>query len=226
VLEPQAQITYLNTHADFVGGLATTALANTYSVSATVKNSDPIQYVIDVPKGAARVGASLALKNNSDTDLDLYLFDCTGSQCVLRDFATGNGSVEQVVVNAPAAGLWKVVIDPFRVAPGRNTYIYKDYFLDPSLGQVEVTNGPRKTASGNSTTQFVNLNVNGNSGERQLEAMIEVTNEPAADKSTQATSDQADAYYADRGILGTMNIRLQHASSSFNKKLSSHGARP
>lgn len=228
VFQPHSQITYANTHADFVGGIATTALASTYSVNATVNKGEPVQYVIDVPEGATRVGATLTSTENDAGDLDLYLFDCTGSQCVLRDFSTNNGSMEQVAVDAPGAGTWKVVIDPFRQSSRTGTppYQYKDYFLHPSLGRVEVTSGPKEIARGITTTQRVALKLNGSpTNQRQREAMIYVTSEPTIDRSVQASSDRSDLYYSDKGILGTMTIPLRRPAGAARKQ-ASHGARP
>jgi hypothetical protein len=225
-LPTHSQITYTNTHANFVGGIATTALASSFSVSDSIENREPVTYTLNVPSGAEQVGATISLSENAAADLDLYLFDCTRSQCVLRDFATANGSHEQVFVEVPAAGTWKVVVDPFRVSRMGTTYQYKDYFLQPALGRITVANASRELLHGATNTQRLTLNLIENSEtKRQLEAMIFVTNEPVSNKS-QPVTNRADVYYADKGILGTVSIPLKRSPSVAAKKQSSHGARP
>jgi hypothetical protein len=203
-----ATITYSNTHAKFVGGITTTALASAYSASGTIKGGEQITYDIDIPPDASRVGAALTTGANAVADLDLYLFDCTGAQCALRDFATGNDADAPVGVDSPAPGKWKVVIDPFRVPDQGVTYQYKDYFLHEAFGQIE-TNGPRAVEPREVVTQPVTVNIKALPlGERYLEAMLFVTSEPATNTPAQK-SEQSELYYPIRGILGTATLRLK-----------------
>jgi hypothetical protein len=205
----RSEITYSNTHAKFTGGIATTALASTYSAMRTIKAGEQMTYEIDVAPGAATVGATLTANENDRADLDLYLFDCTGVQCMLRDFSTGNGSSGQVAVDSPGAGKWKVVIDAFLGPAQGVTYQYKDYFLHRAFGQIETPGGPREIESGAVVTQPVTVNVSAiPAGERRLEAMIFVFNEPDLDIATQRSADQSDLYYANKGILGTATLPL------------------
>ncbi|HJT65104.1 MAG TPA: S8 family serine peptidase [Pyrinomonadaceae bacterium] len=205
VLPPE--ITYSNTHAKFVGGIFTSALASTYSDNSTIKAGRQSSYEIEVAPGAARVGATLGTDENAD--LDLYLFDCTGAQCVLRDFANGNGANEQVAVDSPAAGKWKVVIDPFAVPDRGAACQYKDYFLHPALGRLEAADGPKEIDSGALVTQPVTLNVKAIPIlERYLEAILFVTSELPVDTSAQK-NDQSELYYPTRGILATASVRLK-----------------
>lgn len=214
----RSEITYLNTHAKFAGGIATTALASTYSATRTIKAGEQVTFEIDVAPDASRVGATLAVNENNPADLDLYLFDCTGAQCVLRDFSTGNGSSEQVAVDSPAAGKWKVVIDAFAVAAQGVTYQYKDYFLHRAFGQIETPNGPREIEPDAVVTQAVTLNVTAiPAGERRLEAILfvstEVSTSQAVDTGSQKIADQSELYYPNKGILGTATLRLNPVAS-------------
>ena len=203
----QSEISYTNTHAKFVGGITTAALASTYSVSGTIKPGNPVEYEIDVAPGATSVGATLSADESGLSDLDLYLFDCTGAQCFLRDFSTGNGSTENVAVDSPAAGKWKVVIDPFHVPYQGAAYQYRDYFLHPAFGCLDVP-GPKEVEPGAVVTQPVTVNVKAIPvGERYLETMIFVVSEPAVEVSAQKTADQPGLFYASKGILGTAAMR-------------------
>ena len=218
VYRPEPKIAFSNTHAPFVGGIAATALASTFTANGTVKNSEPVTYEIDVPAGATRVGATVA--SNENADLDLYLFDCTGGHCVLRDFSTGNVSSEQVAVDSPAAGKWKVVVDPFTAPTTPNNYHYKDYFLHPAFGRLEPQGGERQMAQGAVVEQRVTLNIKAIPvGGRYLEAMVLVTSDLTGNTDDQKRSDQPDLYYARQAILGTTTIPLKpmNLSSTGNK---------
>ncbi|HEY3582213.1 MAG TPA: S8 family serine peptidase, partial [Pyrinomonadaceae bacterium] len=205
----RSEITYSNTHTKFTGGITTTGLASTYSTMRTIKAGEQMTYEIDVAPGTSTVGAMLTANENDRADLDLYLFDCTGAQCILRDFSTGNGSTGQVAVDSPAAGKWKVVIDAF-IAPTQGvTYEYKDYFLHRAFGQIETAGGPREIEFRAIVTQRVTVNVSAiPTGERRLEAMVFVSSEPNVDSASQRSTDQSDLYYADKGILGTATLPL------------------
>jgi hypothetical protein len=205
-----AEITFSNTHAKFTGGIATTVLASAYSGTGTIKAGEQVAYEIDVAAGAQRVAASLTADENAD--LDLYLFDCTGAQCVLRDFATGDSSNEQVGVDSPTAGKWKVVIDPFLVPSRGATYHYKDYFLHPAFGYLEPRDGPKEIESGALVTQCVSVNVKAVPvGARYLEAMLFVVSELGPDTSA-PKCEQPELYYPNKGILGSATIRVRPAA--------------
>jgi hypothetical protein len=222
----ESRIVFSNTHGAFAGGVATTALASTFAATnAILKNSEPVIYDIDVAPGATRVGATLTANDNSSADLDLYLFDCTGAQCVLRDFSTGDGSFEQVAVDAPAAGKWKVVVDPFSAPNSGIMYQYKDYFLHPAVGQLaahdQLTAGDsqRRVEPGAVITQPVSLNIKAMPvGERYLEAIVFVTSGLGPNSDTTKAPDQLEPYYADKAILGTAFMQLKRVNVSSTGK--------
>jgi len=206
---PPAAIAYTNTHGKFVGGISTVALASTFSVNGTMKRGEQMVYEMDVAPGAPRVGASLTADANTRADLDLYLFDCSGVQCVLRDFAVGDNSDAEVAVDSPTPGKWKIVIDPFLVPDQGVTYHYKDYFLHPAFGRVDSQEAKREVGPGAFVTQPFTLDVKAVPiGERYLEAMLFVTTELPIDTSAQK-ADQPELYYPKKGVLGTATIRLK-----------------
>ena len=217
--QSESKIIFSNTHAPFLGGAATTALASASAVNNTLKSSAPVSYEIDVPPGATRVGAMLTANEYSGADLDLYLFDCTGTQCVLRDFSTGNGSSEQVAVDSPAAGKWKTVIDPFTAATMGSTYQYKDYFLHPVFGRVVPQSGDRQVAPNAVIEQAFTLNLTAIPiGDRYLEAIVFVTSSTGQNTEPRKRSDQHDLYYTDKAILGAATIPIKPVSLSSTGK--------
>src|ERR1043166_4394850 len=211
--QPQPKIIYSNTHASFTGGVVTSALASTFTTSATAKPDEPITYEIDVPAGTNRVGAMLTRR--SPADLDLYLFDCSGTPCVLRDFSAGDGSSEQVAVDSPTAGKWKVMIDPFSAPATGSKYEYKDYFMHPAFGRIEPLTQDQRVAPGATVEQLVNLNLKAVPlGDRYLEAMIFVASGIGLNSDERKRPDQVDLYYPDKAILGLVTIPLKQVNLS------------
>src|SRR5205085_983915 len=152
-------------------------------------------YGIDVPPGATQIGATLDGTESSATDLDLYLFDCTAGECVLRDFGNGASSSERVGVNNPAGGKWKVVVDPFHTS-GSAAFQYKDYFLHPAFGMVVSSGAPRLVPPGASVAEQISIKVSAAPlGPRQLEALVFVTSEPGPNTDRQKTADSLELYY-------------------------------
>ncbi|MBL8962190.1 MAG: S8 family serine peptidase [Gemmatimonadetes bacterium] len=104
-------------------------------------------YDIDVPAGTTVLTARLRVTAGAAADLDLYLFDCSGKECVASRAdgdATGD---ESVMVQHPAAGKWKVVIDASRAGPAVS-YAYEDVVFNPAYGHVAVTDQPAERAMG------------------------------------------------------------------------------
>jgi hypothetical protein len=99
-------------------------------------------YDIDVPPGTTALTARLRLTPSSAADLDLYFFDCSGKECVASKAdgdATGD---ETVMVQNPAAGKWKVVVDASRAATPA-AFAYEDVVFNPAFGSVAVTDQPK-----------------------------------------------------------------------------------
>jgi subtilase family protein len=104
-------------------------------------------YDIDVPPGTTMLTARLRLTQGNSADLDIYLFDCSGKECVASK-ADGDATGDEVVmVQNPAAGKWKVVVDASR-APAPATFAYEDVVFNPAFGHVAVTDQPKEREIG------------------------------------------------------------------------------
>jgi hypothetical protein len=202
------EITYSNPYGSFVGEIAESALASAFTANVTFTSSERQEYEIDVAPGASRVGAAITGNESSPADLDLYLFDCTARECVLRDFATGKGSSEQVAVDSPAAGTWKVIIDPFIVPSLGTKYQYKDYLLHPAFGRINAQSDRAPVKQGAVVTQRINLKVNAVPvGKRYIEAILFVTSRPGANTDDPKSTEKL--YYDDKAILGTAYLQIK-----------------
>jgi hypothetical protein len=203
-------LSYSNSHGSFTGEIADTGLASVFAGDIIFSGDEPGVFEIHVVPGATRVGASVDGGRGSTADVDLYLFDCTAGECSLRDFSTGIGSSEQVSVNSPAAGKWKVLVDPFRTRDRFTSFQYKDYLLHHAFGRMVTQNNPTPAPHRATVTQRVNVKIGSVPvGPRSLEAMFLVISRPGPNTDSQKRSDTYDLYFPDHAILGATSRKLK-----------------
>jgi hypothetical protein len=130
------QVRFANYFASVDGYYAETSLGSAFTTRETISEaSPPIVYEINVPQGANALMATVNGPVTKDADVDLYLYLCANG-CELKAFSARNGITEKVVVIQPAAGKWKVVIDPVSVPSGTLTVDYTDVFTHPVFGSL------------------------------------------------------------------------------------------
>jgi hypothetical protein len=142
-----ADVTLSNRLGAFPGAVISTALGSARRDRAQLQPTQQRVYEVDVPPGSAALAARVRGVNPS-ADLDLYLFDCSGKECVP---ARADGDVigdESVLVQSPAAGKWKVVVDAFRAESLGTWFEYEDIVLNPAFGSVAVTDQPKEREPG------------------------------------------------------------------------------
>jgi len=105
-------------------------------------------YELDVPAGTPLLMARVRHGAGSTADLDLYLFDCSGKECVAARTDGDAVGDEVVIVRNPAAGKWKAVVDHSGSPAGAVTFEYEDVIFNPSFGYVAVTDLPGERAAG------------------------------------------------------------------------------
>lgn len=131
------EVAFINQLGSFNGGVAETPLGSAFTARPMLTTGGmPKVYEMNVPPGATRIIARIGGTSDANVDLDLYLFDCTSKECVLKDFSQRDGSNEQVEVESPAAGHWKVVIDPFLAPSGETSCDYEDMFTHRAFGMI------------------------------------------------------------------------------------------
>jgi hypothetical protein len=205
-------LSYANSYGSFVGEIAATGLASIFAENISFNTNAPRIFEIDVVPGATRVGASVESQKGTSADVDLYLFDCTAGECTLRDFSAGSSPSEEVAIDSPAPGKWKVILNPFNAGDRSNIFQYKDYLTHPAFGLLEIQTDPKPVQHGKVVTQSVNLKIGAIPvGPRSLEVILLVITRSGLNTDTEKRSDTHDVYYPDYAILGRANIPLKMA---------------
>lgn len=208
VVQP-IELRYTNSLAAVPSEVATLGLASVFAGDITFNTNEPREYEIDVVPGASRVGASVENIRGVAADVDLYLFDCTVQECTLRDFSTGTEGPNEVAVDSPAAGKWKVIVDLFTTADRRNRVQYRDYLLHSAYGRIDVQNDLKPVPSGATVTRPLSVKIGAVPvGPRSLEAMLLVIARPGPNTDAQPRSDALDLYYPNQVVLGSASIKL------------------
>ncbi len=99
-----------------------------------------------MPPGSTLLVARARTTQPLPTDLDLYLFDCTGQECVASRADGDPTGDEVIIVQKPAAGKWKVVLDASRADAMGVPFEYEDIVFNPTYGQVALTDQPQEHA--------------------------------------------------------------------------------
>lgn len=150
-----------NRMAAFPGSAVSTAMGMARRDRIQLRTAEQRVYEIDVPPGSAALSARVRGAASATNDLDLYLFDCTGKECVA---SKADGDVlgdESLLVLNPAAGKWKVVVDAFRADSSGAWIDYEDVVLNPAYGFVAVTDQPQERQAGATWTTRANAWANG-----------------------------------------------------------------
>lgn len=85
---------------------------------------------------------------SAGTDLDVYVYDCSGEKCrPARTDADPSGPETAAVAN-PAAGTWKIVVDAASVPSGTTEYDSLDVVLAPVYGAVAIADPPEEREIG------------------------------------------------------------------------------
>jgi hypothetical protein len=132
--------TFTNRFGPFTGGAVGTPLGSAGANHNTIAAGGAQQvYDVTVPAGSTLITAQIGNASDTRADLDLFLFDCTTGTCVLKSQSTSASANEFVSAANPAAGLWKILVDPFAVPAGSTTYDELDVISNPMFGSVSVT---------------------------------------------------------------------------------------
>ena len=141
--------TLTNVFGPFTGRAVGTTLGSAFIDRPEIANHAQQEFDVNVTAGSTSLRATIGNPEDPSADLDLFVFNCTTGTCVLAGQNADGDSEESVTIAAPAAGLWKVLVDGFAVPAGTTEYDYIDLFVNPAFGSVSVTdaNALRPAAS-------------------------------------------------------------------------------
>ena len=138
--EYSKEFSFTNRFGTFTGGASGTTLGSAQAVRPTIAAGGPQQiFWIEVPAGSTSISARIGNPSDNAADLDIFLFDCTGTECVQRASSAGGSSDEFVSRAGPAAGMWAVLVDPYAVPSGSTAYDYVDVIAHSMYGSVSIT---------------------------------------------------------------------------------------
>ena len=144
---------FTNRFGAFTGGAVGTTLGSAFTARPSITASGPRQtYDVIVPAFPTSISAKIGRASDAAADLDLFLFDCTGSSCVLKSQSTSGSSEEFVSSANPAPGRWVVLVDPFAVPAGTTAYDYLDLVANPAFGTLAVTDPAAVHTNGSTWT--------------------------------------------------------------------------
>ncbi|MGH9968714.1 MAG: PPC domain-containing protein, partial [Pyrinomonadaceae bacterium] len=204
-------ISFQNKLGSFTGGLAGGPLSSVFSALLTSNWRDgTVQYQIAIPPGSTKLGALVSA--GLSADIDLYLFDCTGKECVLKDFSNGAGSNERVEVAAPAAGSWKVLIDSFSHPRNEISFNYRDYFMHPAFGNITAKENSGRHDNGITVMQDVILQVDALPvGTRYVAGTVDVLGLASSNTDSQLkNSESSQPAYPKQAVLGSADVDIKN----------------
>jgi hypothetical protein len=142
--------------ADFTGKASSYQLGSARVERPSIRAHQQQVFEIDVPAGSAALRVTVANPRDTAADLDVYVYDCTKKECRNGGASADPGTNEVVMVQHPAAGKWKVVVDGASVPSGETAYDYSDVVFNQVYGMLNVTDTTAKRESGSAWTVKTN----------------------------------------------------------------------
>jgi hypothetical protein len=149
-------LTLVSRMADFTGKASSYPLGSAHIGRPTIREHQQQVYEIEVPPGSTALRVALGNPSDAAADLDVYVYDCTKKECRNAGASADPGSDEAVMVQRPAAGKWKVVVEGASVPTGQTGYDYSDVVFNQVYGMVAVTDTTAKRQDGSSWTVKTN----------------------------------------------------------------------
>jgi hypothetical protein len=132
------EISAVNRGAAFSGVIGSLPVGAARRERPTIREKEQQIFEIEVPKGSALLSVKLS-GISAGADLDVYVHDCTGKECKPSGAGANPTGDEMVVVQNPAAGKWKIVVDAMTTPPEGATFDYTDIVFSSAYGLVGVT---------------------------------------------------------------------------------------
>lgn len=130
---------------------------------------------------------------------------------MLKDFSQSDGSSEQLEVEKPAAGKWRVLIDPFFVPSAKTSCIYQDFFTNSAFGLISLVGKPSLHTSGSTWKERVNIQVGTvPASPRHLAGFVDVTTDVGPNTSDQQRAGSLQVAYPRQVVLGASWIEMKN----------------
>ncbi len=216
-------VSFTNQLGSFLGGVADLPLGSAFSETRTIDANRPLQiFELSIPPGTRTLNARIDGANDTLADLDLYLFDCTKGTCKLKDFSTNDRAAEEVYVQDPAAGKWKVFVDPFS-GESKIKFIYFDFFAHPAFGVLKSTGKSSYHLSGTTWTERISVTVDATpTGSRYLAGFIAVMAQPETKQDHDTTTATAqNSINLATAPLGVTKITVRKIEKAARASISS-----
>lgn len=141
-------LTVVSAMAPFEGAVTGLPMGSARLEHPTIGDREQVMYEVDVPAGSEYLLARASDPTDPNADLDVYVFDCTGKRCRRPEVDADPSGGEFVLVEHPAAGTWRIVVDASSVPSGSTTFQYGDVVFNPSFGALAVSDMPEERHAG------------------------------------------------------------------------------
>ncbi len=112
----------------------------------------PMIREIEIPAETEDLYLSLDDASDRMSDIDLYLYDCTGLKCMVTEHSITDSALESIHIENPKPGKWKILIDPF-TTPNRFVRVtYREAYVRSNSNVLSET---RLSAFRNSSGKWI-----------------------------------------------------------------------
>lgn len=143
-----SDLTLVSRMADFTGKASSYPLGSADMERPTIGQHQQQVYEVEVPAGSTALRVTVGNPSDTAADLDVYVYDCTKQECRNGGASADPGSDEAVMVQHPAAGKWKVVVEGSSVPSGQTSFDFSDIVFNQVYGIVGVTDTTAKHPAG------------------------------------------------------------------------------
>ena len=139
-----------NRFAPFEGAVVSSALASLRLIRKSIGAGEQHVHDVLVDVGSELLVAEIPKSDGLIVDTDLHLFDCTGDMCIPARRSASFAMAERVLVQEPAPGLWRIVVDASSASVGGSRYELRAFFTNPGMGVMSVADPSVWRATGDS----------------------------------------------------------------------------
>lgn len=137
-VSPAGTFGLLNTGAPITGKVLWGHLGSEFEQQVTLQTDARQIFRMTVPKGTRLLKAQLDGLKDAAAEVTLLAYEVREGQTIERRKVRAVAGVAPVVrIADPAAGEWRIVVEPYRVSAGPASAVYRDLLVHEAYGQVE-----------------------------------------------------------------------------------------